>query len=69
MSAFTQWTCIFPGKHGLSWRLAWNSQGTKEEAEAEATKHCNVIAVPVELYIHIKDIERRMVEAERRLNK
>lgn len=69
MNVFTEWTCIFPGKLGLSWKLAWNASGTKEEAEAAASKNCNVIAVPVELYVHIKDMECRMVEAERRLNK
>ncbi len=68
MNVFDRWTCIFPGKMGLSWKLAWNSFGTKEEAEEQAAKNCNVVAVPVQLYEHIKETERRMVEAERKLD-
>jgi hypothetical protein len=67
MSVFDTWTCIFPGKMGLSWKRAWDGQGTKEEAEAQAAKNCNVVVVPVQLYDHIKEIERRMVQAEGRL--
>lgn len=68
MNVFEKWTCIFPGKMGLSWKLSWNSYGTKEEAEAQAIKNCNVVAVPLQLYEHIKDVEQRMVKAERELN-
>jgi hypothetical protein len=60
------WTCAFPGKMGLSWKRAW-TEGTKEEAEAEASKWANVIALPVQLFEHIKQMEHRMVVAERKL--
>lgn len=66
---FKEWTCIFPGKMGLSWKRAWDGVGTKEEAEAEALKHCNVAAVPLQLFEHLKNCERRMVVAERQLRK
>ena len=64
-SIFQKWTTIFPGKMGLSWKRGWDGVGTKEEAEAIASKNCNVIAVPLELFERIKDNERRMVIAER----
>lgn len=67
MSAFKEWTCTFPGKMGLSWKRAWGGVGTKEEAEAEAAKYCNVVAVPLELFEKMKEHERRMVQAERKL--
>jgi len=62
---FKEWTTIFPGKMGLSWKRGWDGVGTKEEAETEAAKNCNVIAVPLQLFEHIKEIEQRMVKAER----
>lgn len=65
---FEEWTTIFPGKSGISWKRGWDGVGTKEEAEAIASKNCNVVAVPLELFEHIKDIERRMVFAERKLD-
>lgn len=64
---FTRWTCTFPGKMGLSWKRAWDGEGSKEEAEAEAAKNCNVVAVPVELFEKMKHYEHRTVEAERKL--
>ena len=67
MSAFAEWTCIFPGKMGLSWKRVWDDVGTKEEAEAQAEKNCNVIAVPLQLFEHVKEVEKRMVLAERAL--
>lgn len=66
MSVFNEWTCIFPGKMGLSWKQSWGT-GTKEEAEVQADKNCNVIAVPLQLFETMKDHERRMVAAEREL--
>jgi len=60
------WTCIFPGKMGISWKRSWG-EGTKEEAEAEATKNCNVIAVPFALWARYKEYENRTVVAERKL--
>jgi hypothetical protein len=63
---FAEWTVIFPGKMGLSWKQAWHS-GTKEAAEAQAAKNCNAIAVPVQLFEKMKEHERRMVIAEREL--
>lgn len=68
MFSWGNWTCIFPGKMGLSWkRASWCGAGTREAAEAEATKFCNVIAVPVQLCDHIKAIEIRALVAERKL--
>lgn len=61
---FKEWTTAFPGKMGLSWKRGWDGVGTKEEAEAMATEYCNTIAIPVQLFEHIKEMERRMVEAE-----
>lgn len=64
-NVFEQWTCIFPGKMGLSWKRAWDGVGTKEQAETEAAKNCNVVAVPLQLFEKMKEHERRMVKAER----
>jgi len=67
MNVFEEWTCIFPGKHGLSWKQAWYGSGPREEAENQASKNCNVVAVPLQLFQHIKEIEHRMVAAETKL--
>jgi len=61
------WTCIFPGKMGISWKLAWNSYGTKAEAEEQAAKNRNVVAVPLALWLRYKEYEHRTVVAERKL--
>ena len=60
------WTCIFPGKMGISWKNSWG-QGTKAEAEEQATKNRNVIAVPVALWLRYKEYEHRTVVAEQKL--
>jgi hypothetical protein len=62
-----QWTCIFPGKMGISWKLAWNRHGTKSEAETQAAKNRNVVAVPLALWLRYKEYEHRSVVAERKL--
>lgn len=64
MSAFAKWTCVFPGKMGLSWKRTWHGTGTKEEAERQASKNRNVVAVPLEMFRKIKEHESRMVLAE-----
>lgn len=61
------WTCVFPGKMGISWKLAWNNVGTKAEAEAEAAKNRNVVAIPLALWGRYKEYEHRTVAAERKL--
>jgi hypothetical protein len=66
-SAFEEWTCAFPGKMGLSWKQSAGVM-TKEEAETQAAKNCNVVAIPLELMKHIKNIERRLVKAETIVN-
>ncbi len=58
-----RWTCVFPGKMGISWKLAWNSCGTKQEAEVQAAKNCNVVAVPLALWLRYKEYEHRSVAA------
>lgn len=63
---FKEWVVIFPGKMGLSWKSMGN--GTKNECELQALKHCNTTVVPLRLFEHIKDIETRMVDAESKLN-
>ena len=68
MNVFNEWTCIFPGKMGLSWKRAWNGVGTKEQAEEIALRSCNTVAVPLQLFETMKEHERRMVVAERALN-
>lgn len=68
MSIFEKWTTTFPGKMGLSWKRGWHGEGTKAEAEAQADKNCNAVAVPVEFFDRYKEYERRMVEAERELS-
>jgi hypothetical protein len=62
-----KWTCVFPGKMGISWKLAWNAYGTRGEAEAQAAKNCNVVAVPLALWLRYKEYEHRAVAAERKL--
>ena len=61
------WTCVFPGKMGISWKLAWNSYGTKAEAEAQAAKNQNVVAVPLAFWLRYKEYEHRCVAAEKKL--
>lgn len=69
MSCFSKWVCTFPGEMGLSWKHAppYEMYKTKEAAEAEAAKARNVVAVPLDLFMTMKDHERRMVLAERKL--
>lgn len=67
MSAFKMWTCVFPGKMGLCWKLAWNGSGTKEEAETEAQKFCNSVVVPLQLWEKIKEHDERLVKAEEKV--
>lgn len=67
MHVFEKWVCVFPGKMGLSWKLAHDAVDTKEEAEAKALKNCNVVAIPLQLYDHVKEMETRMVVAENNL--
>jgi hypothetical protein len=67
VSVFTDWTCVFPGKTGISWKRAWDGVGTKEEAEDVAARSCNVVAVPLEMYLSVKRFEWRTVTAERKL--
>ncbi len=64
---FKEWTCTFPGKMGISWKRAWDGVGTKAEAEAQAAKNCNAVAVPLELFESMKDYEFRTVKAEAKL--
>lgn len=64
---FKEWTCAFPGKMGLSWKRSWYGVGTKEEAETNASTHRNVIALPLKLLGHIKEMEKRTVVAEDKL--
>ncbi len=68
MFEFKEWTCIFPGKMGISWKRAWDGVGTKEEAEEQAKKNCNVIAIPLQLFENIKRQERSLVIAMKKLN-
>jgi len=42
---FQDWTCMFPGKMGLSWKRAWDGVGSKEEAEAQARRIRDVGAI------------------------
>lgn len=63
---FQSWTCIFPDSRNLSWKRVWDSEGTKEDAEVIAAD-CDVVAVPLQLFEKMKEHERRMVEAERKL--
>lgn len=65
---FKEWTVIFPGKGGISWKRSWDYNGTKEEAEIEASKYQNTVSVPVDLWNRYKEYEERMVIAERKLN-
>jgi hypothetical protein len=62
-----QWTCIFPGKMGISWKIAWNSHGTKAEAEAQAAKNRNVLAVPLALWLRYREYEYCLVVAKQKL--
>lgn len=59
---FKEWTVIFPGRLGISWLLAWDATGTKEEAEAEANKHRNTVAVPLQLYKNLKHYEQEAMK-------
>jgi hypothetical protein len=62
-----KWTCVFPGKMGISWKLSWNEHGTKEEAEIQAAKNCNVVAIPLALWLRYQEYENRAVAAELKL--
>ncbi len=65
-TVYDRWACIFPGKMGLSWKLV--GLGSKEQAEEECKKHCNTVAIPEQLYVHLKNLEHRVTIAERTLN-
>lgn len=41
--------------------------GTKGQAAAEAEKYCNSVAIPLQLFEHLKFMELRVVVAERKL--
>ena len=60
-SVFTDWVCLFPGKMGISWKLAHNRVGTREEMEVLANKNCNVVAVPLGLWERYKEYETESV--------
>lgn len=60
-TAFKEWTCVFPGKGGLCWKRAWDCVGSREEAEAQAAKNCNVVAVPVDLWENINYYQKQYV--------
>ena len=60
------WVCVFPGKMGISWKLTWG-HGTRQEAEAQAAKNRNVVAVPLALWLRYKEYEHRSVAAEAKL--
>lgn len=64
-SVFKDWVCIFPGKMGISWKLSHEAT-TREEAEIQAAKNCNVVAVPLQLYEKMRELEDRMMNAERK---
>lgn len=64
---YAEWTCVFPGKMGLSWKLAWNHIDTEENARDWAAHFSNAVAVPLELYRHMKEMEHRVVAAEGKL--
>ncbi len=68
MSCFNEWTCVHPGKGHICWKRATSFVGTKEEAEAEANKWANVVAVPLHLADKIDEYNRRTVAAEQLLD-
>jgi hypothetical protein len=68
MNVFEKWVCVHPGKMGLYWKIARSGEWIKEEAEIEASKNCNVVAIPLELFNHIEDIQNRVFKAESLLN-
>jgi hypothetical protein len=67
-SYFKQWVCIFPGKMGLSWKLASGPYASYEEAQQQAEKNANVCAVPYEFFEKYQESEKRMVQAENTAN-
>lgn len=68
-SVWGLWTCIFPGKHGICWKRAWDAEGAEEEAKAQAAKNCNVVAVPLQLWESIDKYQRGWVEKEKEIAK
>lgn len=67
MSNYKEWTVVFPGKMGISWKRFQEFIGTEDEARAEAAKWGNSVAVPLELCLKMKEYERRTVAAEQKL--
>src|SRR4051812_34625792 len=68
MSSFDKWVCVFPGKMGISWKLANDTVfDSKKTAEDVACQNCNVVAVPLELWERYREYEHRSVVAERKL--
>lgn len=68
-SYFGEYACVFPGKMGISWKLASGPWDDLEKARDEAEKNCNVAVVPWEFWERYKEYEGRMVAAEAELSK
>lgn len=65
-----KWVVVFPGKMGISWKHAYpyvDHYTSFEEANAQASKNANTVAIPLALFERYKEYERRMVQAERTL--
>jgi hypothetical protein len=65
--AFDKWVCVFPGKMAICWKEASVEFDTREEAEEQAKKNCNVVAVPVALFDNYKNYIQKLQLAERLL--
>lgn len=52
---------------GLCWKRAWDGTGTREDAERQAARNCNVVAVPLELFECLNEYQCRTAAAERKL--
>lgn len=64
---FDKWVCVFPGKMGISWKLAYGGVFSKEEAESYAIKYGNVVVVPLAFWEKYREYEHQAVVAKQKL--
>lgn len=69
MNKNDKWVCIFPGKGELYLKLATDREfDSEKEAQEQASRNCNVVAIPLCFWEKIEEIQDRAVQAEGKLN-
>lgn len=61
-----EWICVFPGKMGITWKQAW-SPTSKDEAEKQASKNRNTIAIPLAFWKRYKAFEQEYMKLKSKI--